>query len=240
MQLFIIDLPTTFELIILTDVWLLHQMSRVLRMSNWSECTLQWEEGNITTRALYVVSEISKKQIRMQYTWEKVTKTRNKEYTLAVALPNKRSKAELIIQKLAEMGVSRVIRFPAQRSQYREIPEKKLQRIFEISKEATEQSRWWNLMNIELAWSLKEVCALHKEKNYFVCDIPREWEAGISRGGVESTKSMFFVWPEWWWWPEDYEVLNIYSYRVMDLWKTVLRMETAAIIAWRKIVNTIW
>jgi 16S rRNA U1498 N3-methylase RsmE len=41
------------------------------------------------------------------------------------------------------------------------------------------------------------------------------------------------VGPEWGRWPKDYELFKKYTHEVKDLWATVLRMETAAIIgAW--------
>jgi RsmE family RNA methyltransferase len=60
---------------------------------------------------------------------------------ICVALPNKRDKLELIVQKLTEIGVARITCWPAQRSQLQEIPAKKLERLETIVREAAEQAR---------------------------------------------------------------------------------------------------
>lgn len=59
---------------------------------------------------------------------------------LYVALPNKREKAELIVQKAAEIGITELVFRSAQRSLLKELPEKKKERMETIVREATEQS----------------------------------------------------------------------------------------------------
>lgn len=60
--------------------------------------------------------------------------------TMHIALPNRRSKAELITQKLTEIGIAQINFRPAQRSILRTTPEKKQKRIKMIALEAAEQS----------------------------------------------------------------------------------------------------
>ena len=61
--------------------------------------------------------------------------------TMCVALPNKMDKAELIVQKLSEIGIRRIVFRPAARSVLRELAPKKLERLDLIAREAVEQSR---------------------------------------------------------------------------------------------------
>lgn len=60
---------------------------------------------------------------------------------LAVAMPNKFEKLELIVQKCTEIGVEHLVFFPAKYSVVKEISEAKMQRLEKISLEAVEQSR---------------------------------------------------------------------------------------------------
>lgn len=59
---------------------------------------------------------------------------------MAIALPNRREKAELITQKLTEIGVSHIVFRPASRSVLKSTPDKKQNRIKQIALEASEQS----------------------------------------------------------------------------------------------------
>lgn len=237
MQLFLIEPPKNSASIVITGSWILHQMSRVLRMKISDEVSLQWENNWQISRWLYTIVLLSKKSIKLELVWELEVRECFAFWvstTLAIALPNKRSKAELIIQKLSEIGISKIIWFSAQRSQYTSIPEKKVERMNEISKEATEQSWWWKKTEIEFVSDLKGVC--EKGGDLVVCDILEVSQAVATRWSdeLETTSKTILIWPEWGRWPQDYEVLKQYKYSLMDLGERVLRMETAAIIAaWR-------
>ncbi|MDR3168941.1 MAG: RsmE family RNA methyltransferase [Candidatus Peribacteria bacterium] len=61
---------------------------------------------------------------------------------MLIAMPNKREKAELIVQKLSEIGIDQLLFRPAERSILkRESFQKKEERLIKIAKEAVEQSR---------------------------------------------------------------------------------------------------
>ena len=60
---------------------------------------------------------------------------------MIIAMPNKWDKAELIVQKLAECGLSQIVFWPSERSIIRERNPKKSERLDKIIKEAVEQSR---------------------------------------------------------------------------------------------------
>ena len=57
------------------------------------------------------------------------------------AMPNKRDKIELIVQKLTECGLDQIVFWPSERSIIREWNPKKEERLHKIIKEALEQSR---------------------------------------------------------------------------------------------------
>ena len=60
--------------------------------------------------------------------------------TMYIALSNRRDKAELITQKLTEIGISHIVFFPTQRSLYKTTPPNKQTRMLNIALEASEQS----------------------------------------------------------------------------------------------------
>jgi RsmE family RNA methyltransferase len=62
--------------------------------------------------------------------------------SMLIAMPNKREKAELIVQKLSEIGIDQLRFRAAERSVLkRESFLKKAERLRKIAKEAVEQSR---------------------------------------------------------------------------------------------------
>ncbi|MEI7562212.1 MAG: RsmE family RNA methyltransferase [bacterium] len=63
------------------------------------------------------------------------------QITMCIAMPNKREKAELIVQKLCEIGIAHITFWPAERSIIKQWNEKKAERLRKIAKEAIEQSR---------------------------------------------------------------------------------------------------
>jgi RsmE family RNA methyltransferase len=60
---------------------------------------------------------------------------------MIIAMPNKWEKAELIVQKLTEIGVENIYFWVAEHSIIRQRNNKKTERLNKISQEAVEQSR---------------------------------------------------------------------------------------------------
>jgi RsmE family RNA methyltransferase len=60
---------------------------------------------------------------------------------MLIAMPNKREKAELIMQKLTEIGVNNIYFWVSEHSIIRQRNDKKAKRLDKISHEAVEQSR---------------------------------------------------------------------------------------------------
>jgi 16S rRNA (uracil1498-N3)-methyltransferase len=56
-------------------------------------------------------------------------------------MPNKWDKAEIIVQKLTEIGINHIVFWPSERSVIKETNKNKIERLEKISKEALEQSR---------------------------------------------------------------------------------------------------
>ena len=67
---------------------------------------------------------------------------------MLVAMPNRWDKAELIVQKLSEIGVSAIEFWPAHRSVIKQNNEAKMERLRKIAQEATEQSWGWRVPSV--------------------------------------------------------------------------------------------
>ncbi|MEI8091871.1 MAG: RsmE family RNA methyltransferase [bacterium] len=80
-----------------------------------------------------------------------------KAISMIVAMPNKREKAELIVQKLTEIGVNEIIFRPSERSIIRERNANKATRLEKIMKEALEQSRGWKLPKISFVEKIEPI-----------------------------------------------------------------------------------
>jgi 16S rRNA (uracil1498-N3)-methyltransferase len=78
--------------------------------------------------------------------------------TLLIAMPNKREKAELIVQKLSEIGIDEILFRPAERSIITARNPKKAERLYKIAKEATEQSRGIRIPTIAWCEKVEKVC----------------------------------------------------------------------------------
>ena len=81
----------------------------------------------------------------------------DKHISMIIAMPNKREKAELIVQKLTEIGVNEIIFRPSERSVVKVWNENKATRLEKIMKEALEQSRGRHLPKISFAKDIEKI-----------------------------------------------------------------------------------
>ena len=75
---------------------------------------------------------------------------------MIVAMPNKWDKAELIVQKMSEIGIDKIIFWPSERSIIKERNSKKEERLQKIIKEAVEQSRGRKIPELQFTTNIKE------------------------------------------------------------------------------------
>ena len=156
MQLFICDFELKKENIVIEDEAILYQIRNVLRSKigysffvqkkmdpkyryeikilDWDNKKLIWSVVSIIDRSLFD-----------GFKW------------MIIAMPNKRDKVEMIVQKLSELSISEIIFWPSDRSIIKSFNTKKYDRLNKISKEAVEQSRWWILPEIRFVDQLKGI-----------------------------------------------------------------------------------
>lgn len=147
---------------------------------------------------------------------------------MIVAMPNKWEKAELIVQKLSEIGISNIIFWPSERSVIKEWNSKKEERLQKIIKEAVEQSRWRTMPTVTFSSQIDEHI---KNTTLIVFDKIGTRNEEL----VPSAKSHItgVIGPEGGLTAKDYQLFKAHHPKIQGLWENILRMETAAIVwAW--------
>lgn len=229
MQLFITEFQKKENTITVENTEILNQIRKVLRMRIWDKVFVQNEnfrfEIEITDRN---DKSFSGKAINeYEFSWELSTNS------IAIAMPNKWDKIELLTQKISEIWIKHIYFWPSERSIIRERNDKKNERLNKIAKEAIEQSWWWFIPEIKFVKNISEIIWW---KNIIVFD--KSDEDNTYNSNQKHENILGIVWPEWWLTENDYTKFwnNI---KITTLWDTVLRAETAWIIASWIIKNNI-
>lgn len=223
MQLFITDFVQKDNQITIKNQWILDQIRKVLRMKIWDSFFVQ--QDNI--RHEIKIENRDKDTIFGQIlNTEKFTWTNNNHW-IAIAMSNKRDKMELIVQKLSEIWIKNIYFRPSERSIIRERNEKKLYRLEQIAKEAIEQSRWRYLPKIKFDKNIWNIISQYDDIVVFDKSDSKQW-INKSKWNI-----LWIIGPEWGLTQNDYK--NFWNHKIISLWDTVLRTETASIIAGRLI-----
>ena len=225
MQLFVSDqYHISWSQLTIQEPRIIQQCLRVLRMKSWHTLALQDKLTRYTLEIIdYSSSALETSIINTQ------TLTKPKSTSMYVALPNRRSKAELIVQKLSEIGVSDIVFRPAQRSILRDLPDKRLDRLQSIALEATEQSR-----NPQMP-ALSFVANLDKTRMIWVDFLIMAHQEGSSLESLLSLEQRSvsqcgaLIGPEWGYSPQELALWWSHSHS-LNLGESILRTETAAIV----------
>ena len=207
---------------------LISQLRKVLRIQKWDKICVQCSSKGWTTRFELSILGWTDKNLEAEIISSKVFELDKKNVSMLIAMPNKREKAELIVQKLTEIWVQNIYFWVSEHSIIRQWNEKKAERLDKISREAVEQSRWIQLPEIKFVKNENELKDIIAWKSVIIANMNwlPYWEV------VENSEKnlCWVIWPEWWFSEKD---LNLFEdAKVVDLWKNVLRMETASIVLW--------
>ena len=177
------------------------------REKRWEVELQNWTDKEISAR---IVKQYEKNNLQAQS-------------AMLIALPNKQDKLELIVQKLTEIWIQRIILRPAERSIVKSFSPNKQERLHKIMQEALEQSRGWEMPKIQFITDLKELC-----EKYQLCIFDLKEN---SNGKVKNIDKplLWVIGPEGGLTDKDYEQFGNEWYGI-NLGEQVLRMETAAII----------
>lgn len=233
MQLFITEYTKKGNEVTITNTDLLSQLRKVLRASIGDSIRIQ-DPTNEAQKIRYEVhiEKWNDKDILWKILSEQVHELTSEQTRMIVAMPNKWEKAELIAQKLSEIGISKIIFWPSERSVIKEWNSKKEERILKIIKEAVEQSRWRHVPELIFTSNVAEYV---QNAEVIIFD-----KTGDDQQALAYKKSASIVWiigPEGWLTTKDYQHFESYTPQIVCLWTTVLRTETAAIVWWRLLKN---
>ncbi len=155
----------------------------------------------------------------------------NIDITIAIGLV-KEQKYDLILQKLTELGVSRIIPLKMERSIIKIDNKKlanKLERWNKICKEASEQSKRNRIPEILQPLSLKELTNYNFDKKY-ICSLNTEIKLNNKElEQIKDNKTIFIIGPEGGISDNEEKYLESIGYKSISLGNRVMRVETAAI-----------
>ncbi len=207
---------------------LLFQLRKVLRIKKWDKIWIQFSDSKWTTRYELSIQDWTDKDLSGEIISSQIFSFPEKNISMLIAMPNKREKAELIVQKLTEIWIQNINFRVSEHSVIRQWNEKKAERLDKISREATEQSRWIQLPEINFLKSENELKEFTHWKNVIIANM--NWLPYWELTKQSSNNICGIIGPEGWFSEKD---LNLFdNAKVIDLWENVLRMETASIVLW--------
>ena len=154
------------------------------------------------------------------------------EVCIAVALV-KEQKMDLILQKLTELGISKIIPVSMERSNVKldeKKFEKKKERWEKICKEAAEQSKRNDIPEITNIHTVKELANI-EYKNKFICSTrnPKNLVNNYLQDQEACATMIFVIGPEGGISPKEEDLLIEFGYTPVTFGPQIMRVETAAI-----------
>ena len=211
---------------------LISQLRKVLRIKKWDKIWVQYSDNNKTNRYELWVIDRSDKDLTSEIISSQTFSFSERNVSMFIAMPNKREKAELIVQKLTEIWVQNVYFRVSEHSIIRQRNEKKSERLEKISHEAVEQSRWIQIPEIKFL-SEKELKDFVTWRDVIIANM--NWLPYQELNNNLNNDLCGVIWPEWWFSKSDLSLFK--NANIVDLWKNVLRMETASIVLARLLKN---
>ena len=211
---------------------LISQLRKVLRIKKWDKICIQFSDNKWTTRYELSIQDWTDKNLTGEIISSQTFPSHEKNISMLIAMPNKREKAELIVQKLTEIWVHNVYFWVSEHSIIRQWNDKKAERLDKISHEAVEQSRWIQLPEIKFL-NQNELVNFVSWKDVIIANMNwlHYWE--IIKKSWKNVCGV--IWPEWWFSEKDLSLFK--DANIIDLWDNVLRMETASIVLARFLKN---
>ena len=212
---------------------LLSQLRKVLRIKKWDKICIQYSDKKWTIRYELSIQDWTDKDLTGEIISSQTFSFPEKNISMLIAMPNKREKTELIVQKLTEIWVENIFFWVSEHSIIRQRNDKKADRLDKISHEAVEQSRWIHLPEIKFLKSEKELKDFVDWKNVIIANM--NWLPYWELAKIESNDLYGVIWPEGWFSKKDLKLFD--NAKIVDLWENVLRMETASIVLWWLLKN---
>lgn len=225
MQRYFVNKKENNNLILSTED--IHHIKNVMRNKPGDLIECIYEEK------LYICKIISPSSELVEIVEEKLDNNESSiELTVAIALV-KEQKMDLILQKLTELGVSKIIPVKMERSIVKLDDakfKKKKERWIKICKEASEQSKRNKIPEITDIHTIKELKEI--DSNYkFICSTKNNNNL-VNKYLQEKAicaKMIFVIGPEGGISPKEEDALETFGYIPISLGSRIMRVETAAI-----------
>ena len=205
----------------------LHHIKKVMRMkiNDEIEC--------VFNKKLYICKITDINSNKVEIVEELLNNNElNIEYTIAISLV-KEQKFDLIIQKITELGVSKIIPLKTERSIVKldnKKESKKIVRWQEICKEASEQSKRNIIPEITEIKTIKELNNDNYDLKMFGSTTNKDnLVNNYLQGNKKYARMIFVIGPEGGFSPKEEEELIKKNYIPVSLGSRILRVETAAI-----------
>lgn len=211
---------------------LILQLRKVLRIQKWDKICIQYSSKEWTTRYELSIHDWTDKDLFWEIISSQTFSFSEKNVSMLIAMPNKREKAELIVQKLTEIWVHNICFWVSEHSIIRQWNDKKAERLDKISHEALEQSRSIQLPEIKFL-SEKELVNFVSWNDVIIANMNGFPYSQLTK--KLNNNICGIIWPEWWFSDKDLSLFK--NANIVDLWTNVLRMETASIVLARLLKN---
>jgi 16S rRNA (uracil1498-N3)-methyltransferase len=224
----IIEANKDLGVLVLSESDLINQLINVFRYKVGDELVVFNESGTFLVR----ITEINKKSLSVQIVKEEISINRRGGIIFAIGIP-KKDKFELIVEKLSEIGVSEILPIVSERTEKTGL---QISRLNKISVEATEQSGQNRPLIIRDVVKLSDVAdftELSGYKKYFL-DFGGVNLVEVKDNIIKSSAKegvLIFIGPEGGWGSNDIEFFRSINATAVSLGGTVLKTETAAIVA---------
>ena len=199
-----------------------HHIRDVLRMSSGDIVRLVDNEGHAFLGELH----IDRNEVRAQITSLSEENNDDREIVCCCALI-KKDKWELLLQKAAELGASKIVPLVTNRTvinlEQKEI-EKKLERWNKITKEACQQSNRTSLCEVMKPVKLKDIVDYKQEVNLVAYESEND---SLLRDYVTEENICFAIGPEGGWDSKEIAFLQDNGFACVSLGPRILRAETA-------------
>ncbi len=212
---------------------LVNQLRKVLRVKKWDKICAQFSDNRWTTRYELSIQDWTNEDLSGEIVSTQTFPFSERNVSMLIAMPNKQEKAELIVQKLTEIGIKNIYFRISEHSVIRQWNEKKAERLNKISREAVEQSRWIQQPEILFLKSEKDLKNFIDWKDVIIANM--DWLDYQELTKKSSNNICGIIWPEWWFSDKDLSLFK--NANIVDLWNNVLRMETASIVLARLLKN---
>ncbi|MDB5204297.1 MAG: hypothetical protein JWP09_325 [Candidatus Taylorbacteria bacterium] len=210
--------------ITLRDTDALHQLRDVFRLAKGDRVIFFNGDGS---DYIYEAQIISKKEAEFSYVEKIGNITLSKKVTLFMSLI-KKDNFETVLEKATELGVTHFVPVETERTLSKNLNMERAERII---KEASEQCGRGDVPTIGETMDLKDV--LEENPDVIIFDMNGEDMKNYKPGAEESK---LLIGPEGGWSDKELQMFKELKVQTFKLGDTVLRAETAAIVASAKII----